>query len=164
VPNCDNDLRLVQFTSGRLDGWMLVTLEVEIWRTVLLWMFLLSLFVTSLLPYFYTALDSGAVQIASAQVLTPSGDMSSGGGGYMCPGSAERLPGAVKFSCSTHGFVRLRTLNSCLIVSFTFLLLCMFMQPRGSGSNKGNNQMAWLHAMCSGPGIPASYNLLTMSL
>ena len=43
VTNSDNDLHLVQGTSAILDGQMPDILEVEIWRTVSLWMFLLSL-------------------------------------------------------------------------------------------------------------------------
>jgi hypothetical protein len=52
VPNSDNDLHLVRVTSARLDGWMPGILEVEIWRTVLLGMFLLSLRFRLLLLYF----------------------------------------------------------------------------------------------------------------
>jgi hypothetical protein len=51
VSNSDNDLHLVRFASGWLDGWMLDIPEVEIWRTVSLWMFLLSL-LFCLLLYF----------------------------------------------------------------------------------------------------------------
>jgi hypothetical protein len=51
--------------------------EVEIWRMVSLWMFLLSLLFSSL--YFFTSLDLGPVQMASAWVFTTSEDKSSGG-------------------------------------------------------------------------------------
>jgi hypothetical protein len=60
--------------------------EVEIWRTVSLWMFLLSRLFS-----FLTSLDLGPVQMASAWVFTTSGDKSSGGGVSPCVGSAEWL-------------------------------------------------------------------------
>jgi len=51
VSNSDNDLHLVQATSARFDSRIP---EVEIWRMVLLWMFLLSLsLLFSLLDYFF---------------------------------------------------------------------------------------------------------------
>jgi len=49
-----------------------------------------SLFSSSL--YFFTSLDLGPVQMASARVFTTSGDKSSGGGVSPCAGSAEWLP------------------------------------------------------------------------
>jgi len=52
VSNSDDDLHLVRVTSARLDGRMPDIPEVEIWRTVSLWMFLLSL-LFSLLHYFF---------------------------------------------------------------------------------------------------------------
>ena len=54
VSNSADDICLLQVTSARLDGWMPDILGVEIWSTVLLWMFLLSLSLlfTSLLYYF----------------------------------------------------------------------------------------------------------------
>jgi len=45
-------------------------------------------FLFSLL-YFFTSLDLGPVQMASARVFTTSGDRSSGGGVSPCAGSAE---------------------------------------------------------------------------
>jgi hypothetical protein len=90
VSNSDNDLHLIRVTSARLDGRMPDIPGVEIWRTVSLWMFLLSLLFSSL--YFFTSLDLGPVQMASARVFTTSGDKSSGGGVSPCAGSAERLP------------------------------------------------------------------------
>jgi hypothetical protein len=65
VSNSDKNLHLVRVTSARLDGRMPDIPEVEIWRTVSLWMFLLS------------SLDLGPVQMASAWVFTTSGDKSS---------------------------------------------------------------------------------------
>ena len=44
VSNSDNNRDLVQVTSTRLDGRMLDFMDVEICRTVSVWMFLLSLF------------------------------------------------------------------------------------------------------------------------
>jgi hypothetical protein len=49
VSNSDKDLHFVRVTSARLDGRMADNPEVEIWRTVLRWMFLLSLLLTSVL-------------------------------------------------------------------------------------------------------------------
>jgi len=90
VSNSDDDLHFVWVTSERLVGRMPDIPEVEIWRMVLRWMFLLSLFFSSL--YFLTWLDLGPVQMASAQVLTTSGDKSSGGAVSPCAGSAKWLP------------------------------------------------------------------------
>jgi len=42
--------------------------------------------------YFFTSLDLGPVQMASAWVFTTSGDKASGGGVSPCAGSAEWLP------------------------------------------------------------------------
>jgi len=67
VSNSDNDLHLVEVTSARLDSRMPDIPEVEIWRTVSLWMFLLSL---PFSLYFFTSLDLGLVQMASARVFT----------------------------------------------------------------------------------------------
>jgi hypothetical protein len=55
----------------------------------------------------------------------------------------------VLIGCGTYGFVHLRTLNGCLVVSF--LLLYGFMQPRGSAPKEGDNVMARLHVTCPGP-------------
>jgi len=54
----------------------------------------------------------------------------------------------------TYRFIYFRTLHRCLIVSFPFLLLYGFMQPRGSAPKEGDNVMARLHVMCLGPGNP----------
>jgi hypothetical protein len=90
VSNSDNGVHLVRVTSARLDGRMPDIPEVEIWRTVSLWMFLVSLLFSSL--YFITSLDLSPVQMASARVFTTSGDKSSGGGVSQGAGSAEWLP------------------------------------------------------------------------
>ena len=58
----------------------------------------------------------------------------------------------VLIGCGTDGFVRFHILNGCLVVSFPFLLLCGFMQPRGSAPREGDNVMAQLHVTCPGPG------------
>jgi hypothetical protein len=50
----------------------------------------------------------------------------------------------------TYGFVHLRTLTGCLIVSF--LLLYGFMQPRGSAPKEGDNVRARLYEKCPVPG------------
>jgi len=49
MSDSDNDLHLVRVTSARLDGRMMDIPEVEIWRTVSPWIFLLSVLLTSLL-------------------------------------------------------------------------------------------------------------------
>jgi len=90
VSDSENDLHLVRVTSARMDGWMPDIPEVEIWRTVSLWMFLLSLLFSSL--YFFTSLNLGPVQMASAWVFTTYGDKFSGGGVSTWAGSAESLP------------------------------------------------------------------------
>jgi hypothetical protein len=54
VSNSDDDLHLVQVTSARLNGRVPDIPEVEIRRTVSLWMFLLSLVFSSV--YFFTSL------------------------------------------------------------------------------------------------------------
>jgi hypothetical protein len=51
VSNSNNGLHLVRVTSATLDSQMPDIPEVAIWRTVLLWMFLLS-FLFALLLYF----------------------------------------------------------------------------------------------------------------
>jgi len=69
--------------------------------------------------------------------------------------SAPDLPNGyhtVLICCGTYRFIRLCTLNGCLIVSFHFLLLYGFMQPRGSAHNDGDSVMARLHMTCPGPG------------
>jgi len=93
VSNSDNELHLVRVRSARMDSQMPNITEVEIWRTVLLWMFLLSLsLLSSVLLYFFTSLDLGPVQMPSALVFTTSGDKSFGGGVSQNAGSAESLP------------------------------------------------------------------------
>jgi hypothetical protein len=54
VSHSDNDLHLIRATSARFDGRMPDIPEVEIWRTVSFWMFLLSLLFTSL-PHWISA-------------------------------------------------------------------------------------------------------------
>jgi len=54
VSNSDNDIHLLRVTSARLDGRMQDIPEVEIWSTVSIWMFILSLFFYSV--YFLTSL------------------------------------------------------------------------------------------------------------
>ena len=69
----------------------------------------------------------------------------------------------VLIGCGTYGFVHLRTLNGCLVVSF--LLLYGFMQPRGSAPKEGDNVTARLHVTCPGPGITGFiYSRLATSL
>jgi hypothetical protein len=96
--------------------------EVEIWRTVSLWMFLLSLFFSS--GYIFTSL-----------LLWISAQYKWRGHGFLPPPEisqvevefprAPDLPNGyhmVQIGCGTYGFVRLPTLNGCLIVSFPTLV------------------------------------------
>ena len=71
----------------------------------------------------------------------------------------------VLIGCGTYGFVGLCMLNSCLIVSFPFLLLYGFMQPMGYGPKEGDNLTARLHVTCPGPGSTCFiYSRLALSL
>ena len=88
VSNSDNDLHLVRVTSERL---MVGCWTFRKWRYGG-WCYIgCSFFLFSSL-YFFTSLDLGPVQMASARVFTTSGDKSSGGGVSPCAGSAESLP------------------------------------------------------------------------
>jgi len=149
VSDSDNDLHLVRVTSVRLDSRMPDIQEVEIWRMVSLWMFLLSLLISSL--YIFTSLDLGPVQTASARVFTTSGDKSSAGGVSPCTGSAEWLPYGTDrlWDLCVRTFAYVEQLFNCF---HPFLLLYGIMQPRGSAPNEGDNVMAWLHVTYPGPG------------
>jgi len=99
-----------------------------------LWMF------SCLSLLFYSSLDLGPVQTASARVLPPA----TGGGGSPCAGSAERSTCAVPIGSGTYQIVRERTQNICLIVfiSFPFLSFYGRLQPRGSAPKEGDDVMA----------------------
>ena len=58
----------------------------------------------------------------------------------------------VLISCGTYGFVRLCTLNGCLIDSHSFLLLYKIAQTRRSAPEEGDNSTVWLHVTAQGPG------------
>jgi len=58
----------------------------------------------------------------------------------------------VLMGCGTYGLVRLHTWNGCFIVSFPFLLLYGYIQPRGSAPKEGDNVMARLYMTCPGLG------------
>jgi hypothetical protein len=116
VSNSDDDLHFVRVTSARLDGRMPDIPEMEIWRTVLIWMFLLSLLCTTLLLWIaaqYKWRRHGflpPLEIRQVEVEFPC---------------ALKLPNgyqAVLICCGTYGFVRLRTFNSCLIVFISTLV------------------------------------------
>jgi len=150
MSNSDNDLHLVRDRSARLDGRMPGIPQVEIWRTVFVWMFLLSLVCSSL--YFFTSSDLGPVQILSAWVFTTPGDKSSGGGVSPCAGSAQRPPydtDRLRWDIWVHMFAYVELLFDCC---HSFLLLYRIMQASGSAPKEGNNVMAWLHVTCRGPG------------
>ena len=148
------------FRTWRVDGRMLDIPEVEIWRTVLLWMFLLSLFSPSL--YFFTSLDLGPVQMASARVFTTSGDKSSGGGVSLCAGSAEWLPnGTDRFwDLWVRTFAYVEQLFGCFLSTIVRVYA-----PQGSAPKEGDNVTARLHVTCPGPGNTSfRYSRLAMSL
>jgi len=72
--------------------------------------------------YFFTSLDLGPVQMASAQVFTTSGNKLSGGGVSLCAGSAEWLP---------YGTDRLWDLwvRTCAYVEQLFVCFLSFSTP-----------------------------------
>jgi hypothetical protein len=72
--------------------------------------------------------------------------------GFPCAPDTPNGSHMVLIGCGNYGFVHLRTLNGCLIVSFSFLLLYGFILPRGSTPKEGDNVMAWLYVTCPGPG------------
>jgi len=119
VSNSDNDLHMVRVRSARLNGRMPDIPEVEIWRTVSLWMFLLSLLFSLLL----TSLDLGPVQKASVCVFTTSGDKSSGGGVSLCAGSTEWLPYSTNrlWDLWVHTFAYVEWLFDCFLSFRTFV-------------------------------------------
>jgi len=149
VSDSDYDLHLVRVTCERLNGWMPDIPEVEIWRMVSLWMFLLSPLFSSLnflLP-FISAQNKWCrhwflppPEICQVEVK--------------CSGPPDPPNGChtVLIGSGTYGFVHLGTLDGCWIISFSFLLLNGCMQPRWSAPKEGDIVMAWLHVMCSGPG------------
>jgi len=94
------------FGSGDMEDG--VTLDVPSFSSV-------SLLFTSLLLEI-----SGPVQMVSARVFTTCRDMSSGGGGSLCAGSAERLPSVVLICCWTYGFIPLCTSKGYLVVDIPF--------------------------------------------
>jgi hypothetical protein len=117
------------FRKWRFDHPMPDIPEVEIWRAVLLWMFLLSLFslllFTSLLLWipaqykwcrheFLPLPETSQVEVEFLHALDPPN-------GYHM----------VLIGCETYGFVRLRTLNSDLIVSFPFYSCTGLCSPGG---------------------------------
>jgi len=145
VSNPDDDLHLVRVTSARLDGRMPDIPEVEIWRTVLLWIFLPS--------RLFSLLRSISAQYKwRRHWFLPPPETSQVEVQFPCAPDPPNGYHMVLIGSGTYGFVRLRTLNGCLIVSFPFLLLYGFMQPRGSAPKEGDNVMARLHVTCPGPG------------
>jgi len=136
VANSNNDLQVVQATSAWLDGQMPHIPEVEILRTVLLWMFYLCLSLLSFLRlYFVTFLITAQYKWRRHGFLPPP---------PIIPGEEEfpRTPDplnsyhTVLISYETYGFVLLRKLKSCMIVSFPFL----FYSCKGLSSPGGLHQ------------------------
>ena len=114
VSNSDDDLPLEQATSATFVGRMPDIPEMEMWRTVSLWMFLLSLLFSLLLYLFGSRPSPNGV---GTGFLPPP---------EICQVEVEfpRAPDPPNgyhtglIGCGTYGFVRLHTLNGCLIVSF----------------------------------------------
>jgi len=143
VSNSDNHLHIVQVTCARLDGWMPDIPEVDIWRAVSLWMFFLSSLFPCLL--FSSLLRISAQYKWRRHGSLPSPEIIQVEMEFPC---ARDLPNGyhtVLICCGTHGFIRWRTLNGCLIVFFPFLLLFGYMQPKESAPKEGDNVMARLH-------------------
>jgi len=160
VSNSDDDLHLVRVMSARLNGPMADLPEVEIWRTVSLWMSLLSFYFSSV--YFFTPLDLGQLQMASARVL-PSPETSQVAVEFPRAPDQPNDYHMVLIGCGTYWFVRLHTLNGCFIVSY--LQLYRFMQPRRCPPKEGDNVTARLHFTGPGPGnISVIYSRLATSL
>jgi hypothetical protein len=147
MSNYDDDLCLVRVTSAKLNGRMPDIPDVEIWRTMLLCMFLLSLSLlhNSLLLWIsaqYKWRRHGFLpppEISQVEVEFPRAPD---------PPNGYHM---VLIGCGTYGFVRLRTLNCCLIVSIPFLLLYKIMQPRWFAPKEGDNVMSQLYVTCPGP-------------
>ena len=164
VSNSNNDLlHFIRGTSARLDGRMQDTPEVQIWRTVSLWMFILSLFFYSV--YFFTSL----LLWISAQYewrrhrFVPPPEISQMELEFPRAPDLRNDYHMVLIGCGTYGFVHLCMLNGCLNVSF--LLFYVFMQPRGSAPKEGDNVTARLYVTCPGPGITRIiYSRLATSL
>jgi len=146
----DNDLHLVRVTSARLDGRMPNIPEVKIWRPCHVGC---SFFLCSSLYFFTSLLLWISLQYKGRRHrFLPPPEISQVEAEFP---HAPDLPNGyhrVLIGCATYGFVRLRTLNSCLIASILFLLLYGFMQPRWSAPKEGDNVMARLHVKCPGPG------------
>jgi len=122
VSNSFNGLHLVRITSARFDGRMPDIPEVEIWRTVSLWMFLLSLFFSSV--YFFTSLllwISARYKWCQHGFLPPPETTQVKVEFPLAPDPPNGYH-TVPIGCGIYGFVRLRTLNSCLIVFFSTLV------------------------------------------
>jgi len=147
VSNSDDDLHLVQATRARL---MVGCRTFRKWRYGGQCHFECSFFLFSSI-HFFTSLDLGPVQMASARVLTTSGEKSSGGGVSSCAGSAEWLPYGTDrlWDLWVRTFAYVEWLFDCCL---SFLLLYGIMQPRGSAPKEGDNVMARLHVTCPGPG------------
>ena len=118
VSNSDNDLHLVQATSQRWNGRMLDIAEVEIWRTVSLWMFLLSL-----LSLLFTFLLWISAQYKWRQHgFLPPSEISQVEVEFPCAPDPPKVHHMILISCGTYGFVHLCTLNGCFIVVISTLV------------------------------------------
>jgi len=123
--------------------------EVEIWRTVSLCMFLLSLlFLFSLLHYFF---ESRPSTNGVSSGFTSSGDRLNRGGASPCARFAEKiLSGPDRlWDVWVRTFAYVERLFDCC---HSFLLLYGIMQPTGSAPRERENVMARLHVLCPGPG------------
>jgi hypothetical protein len=115
VSDSDDNLHFVRVTSVRLEGQMLNIPVVEIWRTVLLWMFYPSILFSLLLGIsaqykwclhgFFPLLETSQVDV---EFPYAPGLLN----GYLM----------VPIGSGTYGFIHLPLLEWCLIVSFPTLV------------------------------------------
>jgi hypothetical protein len=123
------------FRKWRFDGPMPDILEVEIWRAVLLWMFLLSLF--SSLLFTSLLLWIPAQYKWRLHGFLPPPETSQVEVEFPCAPDPPNGYHMVLIGCETYGFVCLRTLNSDLIVSFPFYSCTGLCSPGGLHLKRG---------------------------
>ena len=146
VSNSDDDLRLVQPTSTRL---MVGCRTFRKWRLGGRCHFGCSFFLFSIFTALLLWISAQYKWRRHGILLSPEISQVE----VEFPRAPDPPNGyhMVLIGCGTYGFVRLRMLNGCWIVSFPFLLLYRIMQPRGSAPKVGDNVTAQLHVMCPGP-------------
>ena len=146
MSDSDNDLQLVRVTGARLDGQMPDIPEVEIWRTVSRWIFILSVLLTSSLLWI-----SAQYKWCQHWLFPPPeiGEVE-----VKCPCAPYPLDvglgGTVLFwdlwVCT---FVYIERIFDCCHYS---LVLYVILQPRGSACKVGDDVLARLQVTCPVPG------------